>query len=60
MEALQVLSPAEVCKLTTVKKASLWGFVRAGHFPQPLRLGPKKRGWFAKDVAQWLEGRRAT
>jgi len=35
--------------------ATLWRKVKAGEFPQPVKLGPKITAWRAADVRAWLE-----
>ena len=54
----RVLSAIEVCRMTTIKRSSIYNWVRGGHFPKPLKLGPKKRGWLAADIEKWLESKR--
>ncbi len=55
---MQVLSAKDVCELTSIKRSSIFNWVRDGNFPPPMKLGPKKRGWLAKDVEKWLLSKR--
>ena len=40
-----------------VKCSTLYDWMKAGHFPRPLALGPKAVGWRESDVNAWLESR---
>ena len=40
-----------------ISAVTLWRWVRAGHFPKPLKLGPNTVGWLKSDVLTWLEAR---
>ena len=31
--------------------------VKAGAFPQPIRLGPRMIGWIASEVQAWIDSR---
>ena len=31
--------------------------VKAGEFPQPIRLGPRMIGWWEFEVGEWLDSR---
>jgi len=33
--------------------------IRAGEFPRPIKLGPRKNGWLADEVDTWLAARIA-
>ncbi len=43
--------------LLPVSPAQIWRWVRAGTFPQPVKLGPNLTAWRAADVQAWLESR---
>lgn len=38
-------------------KATLWRMVRAGAFPEPVRLSPNIVAWRATDVDEWIGSR---
>lgn len=40
-------------------RVTLGRWVRNGHFPAPIRLGPNSVGWRARDVEEWLDHRAA-
>lgn len=41
-----------------VSKSTWWAGVRTGHFPQPLKLGPRTTVWRAEDIRALFEGAR--
>jgi prophage regulatory protein len=40
-----------------ISSVTLWRWVRAGHFPKPLKLGPNTVGWLKSEVTAWIEAR---
>ncbi len=55
----RIVGLAEVVKLTGLSEATVWREVRAGRFPQPLMISPRRRGWRLTDLLAWL-GTRPT
>lgn len=44
--------------LLNISRATLYGWMKAGHFPKPtLKLGPSLVAWKKQDVHAWLESR---
>jgi prophage regulatory protein len=52
--ALLRLKTLEEWHLLPVSRATLWRKVRAGTFPQPVRVGPNIVAWRAFEIRQWL------
>ncbi len=42
-----------------VSKSTWWAGVRSGHFPKPLKLGPRTTVWKAEDIRALFEERSA-
>ncbi|MEY5007664.1 MAG: hypothetical protein RL764_980 [Pseudomonadota bacterium] len=53
----KVLRRKEVEALCGIKCSTLYDWMKLGHFPRPVALGPKAVGWRESDVAAWLESR---
>lgn len=52
---LTILDRAQVTQRTSLKKESINRMARAGEFPQPIRLGERRRvGWIEAEVEQWI------
>jgi prophage regulatory protein len=51
-----MLSARDVVRLTGVSLATVKRMVLDGRFPKPMRLSPRRIGWPARDVKQWLDG----
>lgn len=50
----------DVIRLTGLKKSTIYELMRKGEFPQSFALGCRAVGWGERDVAMWVEERRAT
>ena len=40
-----------------VNRATIWGWVRNGNFPSPIRLSPQVTRWRWSEVQEWVEAR---
>lgn len=49
----------DVCALARMSASWIHDEVRTGHFPQPLRFGPRCTRWRSADVRDWLIARAA-
>jgi len=58
-DALQLVRPAELAKLLGVSRTSLWAWRKAGHFPEPIRLG-SCLGWRLSELSEFLDQKRVT
>lgn len=38
-----------------VKKSTLWNWVKAGKFPQPIKLSERVTVWRSSDVQKWID-----
>jgi len=47
----------ELVRLVGVSRSTLFRWIRAGHFPPPLVLGPRASGWLEREVQEWVGGR---
>jgi predicted DNA-binding transcriptional regulator AlpA len=57
---LRILSVTETAAVLGVTRSTLWRYIRAGHFPPPIQVGPSvhgKRGWPSFMVESWLQSR---
>ncbi len=48
-----------VLALCGLSRSTLELWIRQGHFPKPVKLGPKTRAWRYDDIKQWLAARTA-
>ncbi|WP_373691680.1 helix-turn-helix transcriptional regulator [Hyalangium versicolor] len=48
-----------ILKLIPVSRSTWWAGVRAGRFPQPIKLGPRITAWRAEDIAALIGRTRA-
>ena len=49
----------DVCALVRMSPTWIHDQVRAGHFPQPLRYGPRCTRWTLASIRSWLVSRAA-
>lgn len=54
-----ILSRADVCRETGLSSTTLWRLVRAGAFPQPIRLSANRIGFRAATVSAWITDKEA-
>lgn len=45
-------------RLGGIGRTTLWTWVRAGEFPAPVRVGPKRIMWRDSDVQRWIDDRK--
>ena len=45
---------SQVEMLTGYKRSRLYDFVKAGTFPQPLKIGPRATAWVEGEVQDWI------
>ena len=47
------LSSKEVCRATSLKKTTLYKYVKQGHFPPGFRIGLGRVAWLRSEVEAW-------
>lgn len=57
---VQILRRLDVQRVTGLSKATLWRLVKAGAFPQPIKLSERAVGWKADEIDAWIESRPRT
>jgi prophage regulatory protein len=45
---------ADVAKLTSLAKSTIWLWVSQGKFPKPLSLSPTVKVWRQSDIDTWI------
>jgi prophage regulatory protein len=55
-----LLGMKSVSELTSLSKATVYRGVKAGTFPNPVRLGAHRIAWRASDIGAWIESREPT
>lgn len=45
----------QVLARVPVGRSTLWGWVRDGRFPKPIKLGPMTTAWRASEISAWLD-----
>lgn len=53
----RILRRDEVEARCGIKRSTIYGWMAAGRFPRPVRLGERAVGWREHDIAAWLEAR---
>jgi predicted DNA-binding transcriptional regulator AlpA len=57
MDALQLLTVTDVCKLLRLSKPTLWRLRRSGNFPDPTTVTERIFGWRRFEIDAWLASR---
>lgn len=42
-------------RLIPIARSTVWAWVAAGKFPQPVRLGPRTTAWDGKALNAWVQ-----
>ena len=53
----KLLKRVEVEAVTGISTATLYELMRAGRFPEPLRVGPRAVRWRESEIEAWMESR---
>jgi prophage regulatory protein len=54
---MRFIRASEVLRMIGVSRTTLWRMVRAGLFPQPVRITKRNTGYIFDDVENWMRGR---
>ena len=54
----RILPIAEVVQMTGLSEATIWRELKAGRFPQPRMISPRRRGWLLSELLTWIASRR--
>ena len=61
MEQDRLLTRRDVEKWCQIARTTIYRLMRAGQFPEPIRIGPRAVRWLRSEVEAWLASRpRAT
>jgi prophage regulatory protein len=55
--ARKYIRAQELATILAVHRSTLWRWVRDGHFPRPVRLGPNTVAWDSIQVDAWPASR---
>lgn len=56
----RMLRRPQVQEMLSIGKNTLTRWIQTGHFPRPVRLGPRAVGWPVEQVEGWLANRAPT
>jgi prophage regulatory protein len=54
MKQLKIYRKKQLCELLGFSSATLYRMVKAGSFPNSIRMSEHMVGWLASDVDEWL------
>jgi prophage regulatory protein len=54
---MRFIRASEVVRMIGVSRTTLWRMVRAGVFPQPVRITKRNTGYVFDDVESWIRNR---
>lgn len=55
---LQLITAANVVRLTTLSRMTIWRRVKIGSFPTPIKISQGRVAWRAADIEAWIENNR--
>ena len=53
----RILPAAAVSKRLGISRTTLWRLIKAGDFPQAIKLSPNRVGWRESQITAWIETR---
>ncbi len=53
-EPLHILRRRQVEERTGLSRSTLYHYIKIGHFPKPMPLGPRVVGWLESEVNSWI------
>ena len=53
----EMMRAPDVAEMLGVSKATVWGWLKAGRLPKPIKLGPNVTVWRRADIEGWIEER---
>lgn len=54
-EAREALEPLDaVLKRTAAKRSTVYAWISKAQFPRPVRIGPRRVAWLAREVDEWI------
>ena len=54
----KILSPKDTrAAVGNPDRKTIWNWCQKGLFPEPVQIGPNRIGWYADEIAKWLESR---
>jgi prophage regulatory protein len=56
--SVRLLPVKTVAGLTSLSRHSIYRLAKAGDFPTPVQVGPRRVAWRQVDVTAWLESRQ--
>ncbi len=54
---VRILKRRAVEEVTGISRSLIYQLVKAGTFPQPVRLTPNRVGWLENEVQEWVQAR---
>ncbi len=54
---MNFLNIKDVCRATTLSRATVYRGIAEGRFPKPLKLSPRRVAWPETAIEEWAESR---
>lgn len=55
--ALKILRANQLCERVGLSRSQIYGQIRLGKFPPPIKLGLRASGWYEHEIDNWLANR---
>lgn len=55
---IQLLTIKEVCDALSIKKSSVWSWVKNGTFPEPIIIGEKNTRWIESEIQDYINSKK--
>lgn len=54
----RIVRTAELSKILSVSKSTIWRWRQSGAFPHPISMGPKLVGWTSTVIDSWINSKK--
>jgi prophage regulatory protein len=58
-EPRRMISEKQILELIPIARSTLQNWEREGLFPKSVPIGPNRKAWYADEVAEWQNNRKA-
>ncbi|MCX8985936.1 AlpA family transcriptional regulator [Citrobacter portucalensis] len=55
MTSYQLLRIKQVEARTGLNRSQIYAWMKEGHFPQSIKIGPASVAWIEKEIDEWVE-----
>jgi len=55
---INLLNLEQVCEILSVKKSSIWAWIKNGKFPKPIKIGERNTRWIESEIKDYINSKK--